>query len=214
MLQVAIFVYFCESFLGIEPHFHLFRWFYQLKSITASGAQRIEGGVYFGLREGKYKQYLDLRLNTSVKSWKEKWFYIENADDSLSEDIDTLPVLTTRWVDPPQDDKLDQVKELLGLMAKKDIDGVGVVINFLSHQWQPLKERTHFGFKFWDDAFSQEVPEKMEKLELAIQTSKLFDGSMKISNKGKQKPYSLAYPWPEVSNAAEPSEFLAQCSRW
>ena len=49
-------------------------------------------GVYLQLRDGMVNEYIQAPLNTSLKGWNAKWFYIRNAEPSLSTDIDHLAV--------------------------------------------------------------------------------------------------------------------------
>ena len=49
ILHIAIFINLCEAYLGIDPHFNLFRRFFQLKPFSEQGAPKIVGGVYLVL---------------------------------------------------------------------------------------------------------------------------------------------------------------------
>jgi hypothetical protein len=51
ILVVAIFVHFCEAFLGIQPHFALFRKLYRLKPHPNHDNPQVVGGAGFQLRE-------------------------------------------------------------------------------------------------------------------------------------------------------------------
>ena len=76
ILHVSIFIHFCEAFLGVLPHFNLFRHLFCLKKKGGSGS-KVVGGVYLQLRDGMASEYINVPLNTSLKGWNAKWFYIK-----------------------------------------------------------------------------------------------------------------------------------------
>ena len=49
-VHISIFVHFCEAFLGIEPHFELFRFFFHLKPQLDSYVLDVVGGAGLHLR--------------------------------------------------------------------------------------------------------------------------------------------------------------------
>jgi len=66
ILHISIFIHFCEAFLGILPHFNLFRYLFWLKK-RGGGGSKVVGGVYLQLRDGAAREYLTMPLNTSLK---------------------------------------------------------------------------------------------------------------------------------------------------
>jgi hypothetical protein len=86
ILDLAIFINLCKAFLGIEPHFNLFCYFFHLKSFAGA---KVVGETYLVLRDGKAAEHKPVLLSTSNKGWKSKWFYTKNVEHGLSEDIDT-----------------------------------------------------------------------------------------------------------------------------
>lgn len=66
ILHVSIYIDFCESYLGILPHFNLFCHLFVLKKRGGSRS-RVCGGVYLQLREGMIEKYISAPLNTSLK---------------------------------------------------------------------------------------------------------------------------------------------------
>jgi hypothetical protein len=45
IFHVSVFVYFCEAFLGIKPHWVLFRKFFRLKPQLSANDPRVVGGA-------------------------------------------------------------------------------------------------------------------------------------------------------------------------
>ena len=50
ILHISLFINLCEAFIGIAPHFNLFRYFFYLKPFSGSGSHKVVGGVYLQLR--------------------------------------------------------------------------------------------------------------------------------------------------------------------
>ena len=82
------------------------------------------------------KEYIQVPLNMSLKGWKAKWFYIQNAEPSLSAGIDHLAVPSANWLARPTSSEMAQVDELLQIMGQmhNNLDRVGVAINFIVRQ--------------------------------------------------------------------------------
>ena len=54
-VHISIFVHLCEAFLGIEPHFELFRFLFHLKPQPDSYVLDVVGGAVFNLDKEKIK---------------------------------------------------------------------------------------------------------------------------------------------------------------
>ena len=76
ILHISIFIHFCEAYLGILPHFNLFHHLFWLKKRGGVGS-KVVGGVYLQLRDGMACKYLTMPLNTSLKGWNTRWFYMK-----------------------------------------------------------------------------------------------------------------------------------------
>jgi hypothetical protein len=83
ILQVAIFVHLCEDFLGILPHFGLWKYLYQYRPEMAGGQHQLVGDASLELRRGWKVEYLDIPLKDSIKGWRLEWFIVENHCKSL-----------------------------------------------------------------------------------------------------------------------------------
>ena len=97
-----------------------------------------------------------------------RWFYIENAEDSHSTDIDTMVGSNVNWTMRPSSEEMHQVEKLLDILARTDINGVGVIVNFIVRWIQPYKERCHPAYEFYDEDFIREALERLERSEIAI----------------------------------------------
>jgi hypothetical protein len=71
---VSTFIHFCEAYLGITPHFLLWRYLFCVKStIKWSG---IVGAIIFSLRLGLKVEWIDTDLTNNTTGWRSEWFYI------------------------------------------------------------------------------------------------------------------------------------------
>jgi len=59
ILLIATFIHLYEAFVGIKPHFDLFRYLFFLTKKGAVGGSKIAGGVYLNLHDGMKNRYLN-----------------------------------------------------------------------------------------------------------------------------------------------------------
>ena len=71
-VHISIFVHSCKAFLGIEPHFELFRFLFHLKPQQDSYKLDVVGGAGLQLRQEKEKVYIPYKLSSKVIDWKPK----------------------------------------------------------------------------------------------------------------------------------------------
>jgi hypothetical protein len=83
IFHVFVFVHFCEAFVGIKPHWVLFRNFFRVKPLPSANDPRVVGGASIQMREDAAEQYLSCKLIDSNQDWKSKWFYITNHHPEL-----------------------------------------------------------------------------------------------------------------------------------
>jgi hypothetical protein len=83
IFHTAVFVHFCEAFLGIKPHWILFRKFFWVKPQPSASNPRVVGGAGIQMREDAAEQYLAYKLIDSNQDWKARWFYVTNHHPGL-----------------------------------------------------------------------------------------------------------------------------------
>ncbi|KAK1681519.1 hypothetical protein QYE76_042367 [Lolium multiflorum] len=76
ILHLSIFITVCEAFLGIDPHWGLWRKIFYVKRHNDSNDPPVVGGVGFVVR--KDVDYLDYPMKESVQGWRNKWFYLRD----------------------------------------------------------------------------------------------------------------------------------------
>ncbi|PNT63756.1 hypothetical protein BRADI_4g20675v3 [Brachypodium distachyon] len=80
-LHVVCFITLCECFLGVRPHWGLWKRIFMIKGQKADAV----GSVNFQVKSDA--KYFSLQQRESVQSWRSKWFYVQadasGADPSL-----------------------------------------------------------------------------------------------------------------------------------
>ena len=99
------------------------------------------GSAYLQLQDGMVRQYITTLLNTNVKYWAQRWFYMPQGEHYVASNIDPIPMSNARWSERPNASGMEQVRELLALIDQRRVDGVIVAMNFTFQRSQPNKER-------------------------------------------------------------------------
>jgi hypothetical protein len=83
VLQIVVFVHLYEAFLGILPHFGLWKYLYHCRPGMAGGQHQLVGDASLELHRGRKAEYLDIPLKDNIKGWCFEWFTMENHKKSL-----------------------------------------------------------------------------------------------------------------------------------
>ncbi|KAK1648171.1 hypothetical protein QYE76_065976 [Lolium multiflorum] len=98
ILHLSIFITVCEAFLGIDPHWGLWRKIFYVKRHNDSNGPPVVGGVGFVVRQDV--DYLDYPMKESVQGWRNKWFYLR--DPAVSGQRSNLPPFEDKLVAKPK----------------------------------------------------------------------------------------------------------------
>ena len=104
-----------EAFLGIEPHFELFRFLFHLKPQPDSYVLDVVGSAGLQLRQRKDRVYIPYSLSSKVIDWKPKWLYVKNQWESIPAITPGPPIQWPEWSKKPVDES--QIPELLEWIA-------------------------------------------------------------------------------------------------
>jgi hypothetical protein len=146
---ISTFVHLCEAYLGIAPHFHFGRHFFELKK---TGKGTVVGSVGFMLRQNMKSEYIDLTLPDNTTDWKQGWFYLDNPMPALKERTGRVPVPGPEWMNQLASRNTEELKPLLDDLEQLKAEGptgAAVAINFCRHLIQPLQDRAHSAFEYW-----------------------------------------------------------------
>jgi hypothetical protein len=83
ILHIACFNTLCESFLGIEPRFLLWKFLFRLRPSVALSKKPKLGGAVVSIHVES--QYLEFSMAATVQGWRKKWFYIKDRKVSSSD---------------------------------------------------------------------------------------------------------------------------------
>jgi hypothetical protein len=100
---MAIFVHFCEAFLGIEPYFNFFCYLFHLKPQPSEKNIAVVSGASLQLRQGMDKKYIKYKFPSSSSGWKDRWFYIGNHESVLLERTTEAPNIDREWKEITRD---------------------------------------------------------------------------------------------------------------
>jgi hypothetical protein len=118
LLHIACFITLCEAFLGIEPHWVLWKYLFRLCPSGSKGEIPELGRAIISVRSES--QYLDFKMAQSVQGWRQKLFYIKDQKSTESDKYGLAPFdasksLTklTTWDALPSDAEVENIKPLL-----------------------------------------------------------------------------------------------------
>jgi hypothetical protein len=193
ILQISIFVHLCEAFLGILPHFGLWKYLYHCRPGMAGGQHQLVGGASLEMRRGRKTDYLDIPLNDNIKGWRLEWFIVENHGNSLPPRPGRQPdVRTLSWTESPTDQDVAEAGVLLAevrLLKERGLTAEAVVGDFVFKNIQPLKDRAYSAYLYRGLADSTRVTNRriptvdlVSRLEMILRA--------KVSNVGAPVAYS------------------------
>jgi hypothetical protein len=148
IFHVSVFVHFYEAFMGIKPHWVLFRKFFRLKPQPSANDPRVVGVAGIQKREDTAEQYLSYKLIDSNQDSKAKWFYITNHPPKLPKPSGQQPKHQPWWNTEPTMQEGIQLLELLQkikALREAKLRAEHVAFNFMKRRVQPLMERDTLG---------------------------------------------------------------------
>jgi len=145
-------------------------------------------------------EYLTVPLNTSLKGWNARWFYMRQSHPAIRYDADHIPKNQRSWSETPSNDDMEQVKELLSLIKGVRTNGGLVAASFIVRLVQPYKERAHPGFEFKGETDSTwERPEILSRNVVEERTAELFAPLSLFGLSGYTKPFNCKNLPPQVT---------------
>jgi hypothetical protein len=162
IFHVSVFVHFCdEAFVGIKPHWILFRKFFRLKPQPSANDPRVVGGADIHMCEDAAEQYLSYKLIDSNQDWKAKWFYITNHHPELPKPSRKQPKHRAWWNTEPTMQEGIQLPELqLKIKALREVGlrAENVAFSFMKRRVQRLMARDTLGYQYTGDEDTSRMP--------------------------------------------------------
>jgi hypothetical protein len=200
IFHIAVFVHFCEGFLGIKPHWILFRKFFRVKPQPSATNQRVVGGTGIQLREAAAEQYLAYKLVDSNTDGKTSWFYIADHHPGLPKPSGRQPRHREWWNTEPTMQEGIQLPELLArikVLREAGLRAEHVAFSFMQRRVQPLMARDTLGFEYTGDDDTSRMPgAEMDDDDIIERLTRIF----------KDMPPYTACPVQEYSAARPPKE--------
>jgi hypothetical protein len=193
ILQISIFVHLCEAYLGILPHFDLWKYLYHCRPGMAGGQHQLVGGASLEMRRRRKTEYLDIPLKDNIKGWCLEWFIVENHGKSLPPRSGRQPdVRTPSWIESPTAFEVTEARVLLAeicLLKERGLTAEAVVANFVFKNIQPLKDRAYPSYLYSGVTDSTRVTNRRIPAEdLVSRLDMILRG--KVSNVGAPVAYS------------------------
>ncbi|KAK1648892.1 hypothetical protein QYE76_066697 [Lolium multiflorum] len=152
ILDISIFINLCECFLGIHPHWGLWKHIIYLRRNHSKNAIYNVGGVCICVRPEA--GYFNLKFADSVQGWRKKWLYVKDessdtqeyglAPFDLSEDI----LRRKSWDAEATTEEIAATESLVARIQAlqntegQEISGVRIIVHFVQIRVQPLQART------------------------------------------------------------------------
>jgi hypothetical protein len=150
ILHIACFITLCESFLGVDPHWTLWKFIFCLRPSVLLEKNPELGGAIVSVHIELH--YLEFNMAISVQGWRKKWFYIKDQKTASCDQFGLAPfdankLLTklTSWDSPPTETKVESIKPLLSHIqslksaAGGGLTGTQLMALFLQRRIQPLQ---------------------------------------------------------------------------
>jgi hypothetical protein len=146
---VSTFIHFCEAYLGISPHFLLWRYFFCVKS-TGKRSGPV-GAMMFSFWSGLKAEWIDNNLPDNTIGLRSEWFYIVDQLPRLPRCTGHKPVKISEWdlgLSSRDLEDLKGVLELVSDMKKCGVSGAAVARSFCRRLIQPIKDRVHPTYEY------------------------------------------------------------------
>jgi hypothetical protein len=211
ILHIVCFITPCESFLGIDPHWVLWKFLFRLRpSVSLAENPELGEAVVSRRSESHYREF---KMASSVQGWRQKWFYIKDQKSVESDQYGFAPfdaskglMKLTTWDALPSEAEVENIKPLLahiqGLKsaAGGGLTGTQLMAFFLQRRIQPLQSRVS---KLWTysgladpSRVSAKDPEKKD-LNKRVRSLTILTAKMEIPA-CKASFFDSTHPLPEV----------------
>ena len=157
-------------------------------------------GVYLQLRDGMVGEYLTVLLNTSLKGWNARRFYMKQSHPAICCDADHILESRRSWSETPNSADMEQVRELLALIRGVRTNGGLVAAIFIVRRMQPCKERVHPTFEFKGETDgTRERPEMLSRNVCEERDAELFAPFSSFNMSGYTRPFNYKNLPPQVN---------------
>jgi hypothetical protein len=198
IFHVSVFVHIYEAFLGIKPHWVMFRKFFRVKPVV--------GGAGIQMREDAAEQYLAYKLIDSNQDRKSKWFYVTNHHPVLPKPSGKQPKHRPWWNTEPTMQEGIQLPELLlkiKALREAGLRDEHVAFSFMKRRVQPLMARDTLGYQYTGEDDTSQMPSgEIDDDNIVERLGRIFK-DMSLYMPCPVPEYSAAHPPNEVSSRTQ-----------
>ncbi|KAK1681187.1 hypothetical protein QYE76_042035 [Lolium multiflorum] len=216
ILHISIFITLCESFLGVQPNWSLWKRIFLCRRNGSSSVAYNIGGVVICVRPDV--EYFDVKFPDSVQGWRKKWLYIHEENHGSVEDnippFDGAEKICRRrsWDAEATDEEKAATEALMTRIHElqntrgQELSGIQITAYFLRIRVQPLQARKN---PLWMYAGDEDV----DRLSTDLSVKDLEKLVRKISSLNKKDtvptscgvtPYSATNALPQDHATASP----------
>ncbi|KAK1607431.1 hypothetical protein QYE76_031104 [Lolium multiflorum] len=216
ILHISIFITLCESFLGVQPNWSLWKRIFLCRRNGSSSVAYNIGGVVICVRPDV--EYFDVKFPDSVQGWRKKWLYIREENHGSVEDnippFDGAEKICRRrsWDAEATDAEKAATEALMTRIHElqntrgQELSGIQITAYFLRIRVQPLQARKN---PLWMYAGDKDV----DRLSVDLSVNDLAKLVRKISSLNKKDsvptscgvtPYSATNALPQNHATASP----------
>jgi hypothetical protein len=152
ILHIVCFIMLCRSFLGVDPHWGLWKCIFFLHHNPSKDEIHDIGGTIISVHPEA--GYFNFKMADSIQGWQTKWFYIKDEKASEAHQFGLAPFDPKKelkklksWHQLPTDAELEEsgprMTRISTLQAdeKKEMSCVQIIAYFLCLHVQPLQAR-------------------------------------------------------------------------
>ena len=145
-------------------------------------------------------EYLTVPLNTTLKGWNTRWFYMKQSHPAVCCDADHIPESQRSWLETPNSADMEQVRDLLALIKGVRTNGGLVAASFIVRRVQPYKDRAHPAFEFKGETDgTRERPEMLSRNVCEERAAELFALFSSFNMSGYTRPFNCKNLPPQVN---------------
>jgi len=147
LLHIACYITLCECFLGVHPHWGLWKRIFFVKRQGGAGVGS------FGVSIRPDVDYFDIRMLESVQGWRKKWFYVRDETNAAQPhglppfEADAEVKKKRSWrhdlsaTEAREADQLLAKVKALQETAGMEVTGIHLISTFIRRRVHPLQAR-------------------------------------------------------------------------
>ena len=211
LLHISIFITLCECFLGIHPHWGLWKRIFYLRRNNSRNVIYNVGDVCICVRPDV--DYFDVKFPDSVQGWRKKWLYIHD-ESTPSQEYGIAPFEAAEeiqrrrsWDTEATAEEKEATEALMTRIHQlqntdgKELLGVQIIAYFIRIRVQPLQARKN---PLWMYSGAKDVDRlskdlSVKDLEKLIRRFTSLNKNHPVPSSCRVKPYSDSHALPQVS---------------